>query len=46
MSKERIIVYTSGKFDMFHSNHLKMVNYAKALGDLLIVGVSSDELVS
>ena len=46
MSKERIIVYTSGTFDMFHSNHLKMINYAKALGDLLIVGVSTDELVS
>jgi len=46
MRKERIIVYTSGTFDMFHSNHLKMINYAKALGDLLIVGVSTDELVA
>lgn len=46
MNKERLIVYTSGTFDMFHSNHLKMINYAKGLGDLLIVGVSTDELVS
>lgn len=31
---------------MFHSNHLKMINYARGLGDILIVGVSTDELVS
>jgi len=46
MIKDRIIVYTSGTFDMFHSNHLKMINYAKGLGDVLIVGVSTDELVT
>lgn len=45
MLKGKIIVYTSGTFDMFHSNHLKMINYAKGLGDVLIVGVSTDELV-
>jgi len=44
--KKQLIVYTSGTFDMFHSNHLKMINYAKGLGDVLIVGVSTDELVS
>jgi glycerol-3-phosphate cytidylyltransferase len=44
MSKRKII-YTSGTFDMFHSNHLKMIKYAKGLGDTLIVGVSTDELV-
>jgi len=31
---------------MFHTNHLKMINYARGLGDILIVGVSTDELVS
>ena len=30
---------------MFHSNHLKMIEYARGLGDTLIVGVSTDELV-
>ena len=40
------IVYTSGTFDLFHSNHLKMIKYARGLGDILIVGVSTDELVS
>jgi choline-phosphate cytidylyltransferase/glycerol-3-phosphate cytidylyltransferase len=42
----QIIVYTSGTFDLFHSNHLKMIKYARGLGDVLIVGVSTDELVS
>lgn len=45
MFHKKTIVYTSGTFDMFHSNHLKMINYARGLGDLLIVGVSTDELV-
>lgn len=44
--KKRIVVYTSGTFDLFHSNHLKMIKYARGLGDVLIVGVSTDELVS
>lgn len=46
MFKNKIIVYTSGTFDMFHYNHLQMIRYARKLGDLLIVGVSTDELVS
>lgn len=46
MFNNKIIVYTSGTFDMFHTNHLKMINYARGLGDILIVGVSTDELVS
>ena len=45
MYKDRVVVYTSGTFDMFHSNHLKMIKYARGLGDTLIVGVSTDELV-
>lgn len=45
MLKKQIIVYTGGTFDMFHSNHLKMIEYAKGIGDRLIVGVSTDELV-
>ena len=39
------VVYVSGTFDLFHSNHLKMINYGRGLGDTLIVGVSTDELV-
>jgi len=39
------IVYVSGTFDLFHRNHLKMIEYGRGLGDTLIVGVSTDELV-
>jgi len=46
MFKEKTIIYTSGTFDLFHYNHLRMINYARAIGDILIVGVSTDELAS
>ena len=42
----KTVVYTSGTFDMLHINHLKMIEYARALGDILIVGVNTDELVA
>lgn len=41
----KTVVYTSGTFDMLHANHIKMLEYARALGDILIVGVNTDELV-
>lgn len=46
MIKNKTVVYTSGTFDMLHINHLKMLEYARALGDILIVGVNTDELVA
>lgn len=42
----KTVVYTSGTFDMLHFNHLKMIEYARSLGDILIVGVNTDELVA
>jgi glycerol-3-phosphate cytidylyltransferase len=42
----KTIVYTSGTFDMLHINHLHMIEYARGLGDILIVGVNTDELVA
>ncbi len=39
------IVYVSGTFDLFHSNHLRMIEYGRGLGQTLIIGVSTDELV-
>ncbi len=42
----KTVVYTSGTFDMLHANHIKMIEYARALGDILIVGVNTDELVA
>ena len=40
------IVYTSGTFDLFHIGHLNILRKSKALGDYMIVGVSTDELVA
>lgn len=39
------VVYVSGTFDLFHRNHLKMIEYGAGLGETLIIGVSTDELV-
>ena len=39
------IVLTSGTWDLFHVGHAEYFEKAKALGDLLIVGVDSDEKV-
>lgn len=41
----KTVVYTSGTFDMLHINHLRLIEYARGLGDILIVGVNTDELV-
>jgi len=46
MSKDgKTIVYTQGVWDMFHLGHLNILKAAKALGDVLIVGVNTDKLV-
>jgi glycerol-3-phosphate cytidylyltransferase len=37
-------VITFGTFDVFHVGHLRLLLRARALGDRLVVGVSTDEL--
>lgn len=37
------IVVVSGGFDPVHSGHIKLIKEARALGDMLIVGINSDE---
>jgi D-beta-D-heptose 7-phosphate kinase/D-beta-D-heptose 1-phosphate adenosyltransferase len=39
------IVFTNGCFDILHRGHVTYLNQAKALGDVLIVGVNTDESV-
>ncbi len=36
-------VLTYGTFDLFHVGHLRLLKRAKALGDYLVVAVSSDD---
>ncbi|MGH8030068.1 MAG: adenylyltransferase/cytidyltransferase family protein [Arenimonas sp.] len=39
-----IRVVTFGTFDVFHVGHLRLLERARALGDVLVVGVSTDAL--
>ncbi len=39
------IVFTNGCFDLMHIGHTRYLQAAKALGDLLVVGVNSDASV-
>src|SRR5271167_2321674 len=41
----KTIVTTNGCFDILHVGHVDILNQAKALGDVLIVGLNSDQSV-
>ncbi len=41
----KTIVFTNGVFDVLHPGHVRYLRDARALGDLLIVGVNSDRSV-
>jgi len=36
------VVFTNGCFDIIHAGHIDYLKKAKALGDILIVGINSD----
>ena len=40
--KQKVAI-TYGTFDLFHIGHLKLLQRVKALGDYLIVAISTDE---
>jgi rfaE bifunctional protein nucleotidyltransferase chain/domain len=48
LERERIrkkVVFTNGCFDLLHVGHIKYLKEAKALGDILVVGLNSDKSV-
>ena len=43
--KGKILVFTNGCFDIIHPGHIKYLEKAKSFGDILIVGLNSDDSV-
>jgi D-beta-D-heptose 7-phosphate kinase/D-beta-D-heptose 1-phosphate adenosyltransferase len=39
------IVFTNGCFDLLHAGHISLLQKAKSLGDILIVGLNTDRSV-
>jgi rfaE bifunctional protein nucleotidyltransferase chain/domain len=44
-NKNKKIVFTNGCFDIVHRGHITYLNEAKALGELLVIGLNSDRSV-
>ncbi len=45
-AKGKRVVFTNGCFDILHAGHVAYLRQARTLGDVLVVGVNSDESVS
>ena len=43
--RNRRVVFTNGCFDLLHPGHIRCLEQARALGDLLIVAINSDASV-
>lgn len=41
----KTLVVINGSFDILHIGHIKMLEYAKSLGDILLVGINSDKSI-
>lgn len=38
-------IFLNGTFDVLHIGHLKIINYAKSLGDYLMVAIDTDKRI-
>ena len=38
-----MVIFVNGTFDIVHTGHIKLLNYAKSLGDILYVAIDSDD---
>lgn len=45
-NEERHIVFTNGHFDLLHVGHLRYLQAARGLGDVLVVGVNDDAVTT
>ena len=43
--QDKIVVFTNGCFDLLHRGHVEFLREASSLGDLLVVGLNSDDSV-
>lgn len=41
----KAIVFTNGCFDLIHPGHVKVLEFSKSQGDVLVVGLNSDDSV-
>jgi D-beta-D-heptose 7-phosphate kinase/D-beta-D-heptose 1-phosphate adenosyltransferase len=45
LSRKRSIVFTNGCFDILHSAHIKLLQFSKKQGNILVVGLNSDNSI-
>lgn len=38
-------IFVNGTFDILHAGHIQLLNYAKSLGDVLLVAIDTDRRV-